>query len=39
MAEAVSASPAALEHRHRQAEPAATVLTLYTSGTPGLPRA
>ena len=38
MAGAASVSPAALAHRHRQVDPDATVLTLYTSGTTGFPK-
>ena len=38
MAGAASVSPAALEHRHQQVDPDATVLTLYTSGTTGFPK-
>jgi fatty-acyl-CoA synthase len=35
---AAAISPAALAHRHRQVDPDATVLILYTSGTTGFPK-
>jgi fatty-acyl-CoA synthase len=38
MTGAAAISPAALEQRHRQVDPDATVLTLYTSGTTGFPK-
>ena len=38
MAGAAAVSPAMLEQRHRQVDPDATVLTLYTSGTTGFPK-
>jgi fatty-acyl-CoA synthase len=38
MTGAAFVSPAALAHRHRQVDPDATVLTLYTSGTTGFPK-
>jgi fatty-acyl-CoA synthase len=38
MTGAAAVSPAALAQRHRQVDPDATVLTLYTSGTTGFPK-
>jgi fatty-acyl-CoA synthase len=38
LAGAASISPAALEQRHRQVDPDATVLIMYTSGTTGFPK-
>jgi fatty-acyl-CoA synthase len=38
MAGAATVSPAVLEQHHRQVDPDATVLTMYTSGTTGFPK-
>ena len=38
LAGAAAVSPAALEQRHRQVDPDATVLIMYTSGTTGFPK-